>query len=787
MRRRNAFTLIELITVIAITTILLTIIFVPVIQGFNLTRAAQAFADAQDRARNLIRLIEREVGNGAAVRDNSGNRGAITVVVPGQTAGTFVASTLPFMKLDIYKPSEGDPKRGPSGAFIDPYTGREDPTLQAPKGQVNLPATSGMSLVRYFVGLRNPLLVDAAGTPTAGAPYNNPYDGLLMAVNGQQDNLYVLYRAEVQVKVYDRNLGQYVVNPALFVDANNDGDPDDIDDPAFFAVIPGVDTLSNTNLALNAQGQAKAARMLTWLRKARVVTEVSRYDMIAPIFDKSNRQVVYNNNVPQLVPLVRFQPTRITSEPAASEMAVRSGEEGSNMGKAGPDVYRTKYGAYSSVLVRQWPSIWPANFAANGDRAGNVRQRWGSNPLNPEPPYSVARIWSNAGQEVFSMFLYDPATMTNDLTEGVETFEVSTYLKERKLPKPAVNANPYSYPYAFTDAVAAANARSSWLNNPLARVNFVPFAPDPRNGKVIASFDGREVGSDTSVPWEYRVPTWGQQSASGQTIDLKTGVRVSPFDQNQTLDYTPNNDPDVGTGVWTDPIFEPINRRFNKLWTDFPLLAPGLDRAQYVKRFIDLRVCLQPDASTNALYPNTANGVARAYVTPGSEIIVGPDQRPGPNYGQYVRYTRVSQRPVGPNQYLINYVDQPEPDWSQTGLNLGGVSGNLYDPQAYSATNLIQAILQPQYRAGYVELNSRFGEPIPSGYTDLSGFHPTGNILVTYRFQYTEPNDVVAVDYDSTQVMQVVLTIRNYPQVQNIPNPQTITVKGSAEVRNFVR
>jgi hypothetical protein len=58
---------------------------------------------------------------------------------------------------------------------------------------------------------------------------------------------------------------------------------------------------------------------------------------------------------------------------------------------------------------------------------------------------------------------------------------------------------------------------------------------------------------------------------------------------------------------------------------------------------------------------------------------------------------------------------------------------------------------------------------------------------VTYRFQTTEPNDVVAVDYDSTQVMEVNLTVRNYPQVNNIPNPQTVTVKGAAEVRNFVR
>ena len=73
-----------------------------------------------------------------------------------------------------------------NGAFIDPVTGKEDPTLENPKGQVMLPVAPGSTLVRYWIGLRDPF-----------SPYNNPYDGLLLARNGQRDNLYVLYRAEV--------------------------------------------------------------------------------------------------------------------------------------------------------------------------------------------------------------------------------------------------------------------------------------------------------------------------------------------------------------------------------------------------------------------------------------------------------------------------------------------------------------------------------------------------------------------------------------------------------------
>jgi hypothetical protein len=47
-------------------------------------------------------------------------------------------------------------------------------------------------------------------------------------------------------------------------------------------------------------------------------------------------------------------------------------------------------------------------------------------------------------------------------------------------------------------------------------------------------------------------------------------------------------------------------------------------------------------------------------------------------------------------------------------------------------------------------------------------------------------NDVLAADYDSRQLMSVLLTIRNYPQT-SIPNPQTITLTASATTRNVVR
>ena len=67
--RRYAFTLIELITVMAITAILMTIITIPMIETFKATRTAQAYSDAQDKARLLTERLSREIGEAAAVRD----------------------------------------------------------------------------------------------------------------------------------------------------------------------------------------------------------------------------------------------------------------------------------------------------------------------------------------------------------------------------------------------------------------------------------------------------------------------------------------------------------------------------------------------------------------------------------------------------------------------------------------------------------------------------------------------------------------------------------------------
>ncbi|MCX7799705.1 MAG: prepilin-type N-terminal cleavage/methylation domain-containing protein, partial [Fimbriimonadales bacterium] len=415
---RKGFTLVELLTVMFITAILMGIIIIPMVQGFNLVRSAQAFADAQDRARIVLDRIAAEVSNSAGVRDNSGDRGSLDLAVPGRDRVTPVVVRLRYTKLDILKPAQEGQRAG--GGFVNPSTGKIDPTLKAPKGQVVLPVAPGATIVRYWIGLRDPF-----------RPYNNPYDGLLMDRNGERDNLYVLYRAEVQPVLFQG--GGYVVNAALF-EADSAGNPI-LDDPAFFL----------------ADGTAgKAQRIRNWLARATVVTEVSRYDMIRPIYDKGSRRVAYDGDLPRIVPLIEFRPARVSSEPAEGQSALRLGEESESSDRIASDVFTTRMGGWSSAIVRLWPSGWTPGGAYNEafvDPAGSVL--WTRTPGSSAP-----------------------------------TFDLGAYL--------AASAAGARYPFSLAVNAAA-------LGDPAIRAAFAPFWVEPEAGRVVASFAITELGQDESA------------------------------------------------------------------------------------------------------------------------------------------------------------------------------------------------------------------------------------------------------------------------------------------------
>lgn len=724
-RKTDGFTLIELITVMAITAILLTIIAVPLIQSFNLTRAAQGFANAQSKARVLVAKIEDEVSNAAGVRDNTGNAGSLDVPVPGAD-GTTVLVRLPYTKLDILKVAAGDPASRVGTAYIDPDTGKADPTLKAPKGQPSVPAVPGTTIVRYFVGLRNPF-----------APYTNPY-AYYQVPSGQRwltaqagrDNLFVLYRAEVPLYVWkDNGSGpQLVLNSAYFVDPNrlaNTPAGVGIDDPDFF-INDGDDAVYTVSYPGDAP--TKQERVNNWLKAARVETELSRYDMILPKYDLRTLKMTFDGNIPELVSLVRFQPTRVAQETAEARLAISAGEETENAVNIGASVFDTQYKNWADVRVRAWLSDGPGGTGPLGQSAGR--------PVSALPVGALP-------VEMYVNFSGDRQVFVNNNP----IFNESLYKRLR--------ANGSAYP--MTQAVGVLGGLSS--------TNFMPMVVNDQTGKIETSFPIQEWGQDAGVPYQNRIPS------TGGGVGILTGPSVTPA--------TPAYDP-AQTGGLAWNTFSSINERFAvqyNLWDSlFPGgTAPSKDGPLGPKRFVDLRVTPQSGASNYMppLFPS--GGLVRCQIVPGSLEIYGPDQRPGPNYGKTVRYDEVPNSDavsVGPNQFKANYTYKAnEPDWA----GLFGFGGVSYDPTVYNANDFLEAVIQPRYRPGYVEFNSNYGEPLPDG-----------NIFITYRFQFTDSKTVMSVDYDSGELMEVVLTIRNYTQ-SNLPNPQMVTVKGSAAVRNALR
>ena len=762
--RQYAFTLIELITVMAITAILLTIITVPMIQTFNATRTAQAYSDAQDKARVLSERLTREIGEAVAVRDIEGVGGRVSIVAPipangiddtgatVTTGGGFVKIGMNYTKLDLVLAQKVGQK-GPGGGYIDPVTGKEDPTLKSAKGQVQLPLAAGTTIKRYWIGLRDPF-----------GNYNNPYDGLLMAKTGGRDNLFVLYSAEVQpVIMVETPLGSgnFIpqVNNAFFDATDATNRTPVLDDPDFFLA-------TNAASGTPVNNDAKATRIHNWQRVAKVETEISRYDMIQPQFDKAKQLVKMTNTggtwSPRITPLILFRPSHVEGDGADAQVAASLGNEVDGSDQIGSEVFNGKFTMMSNLTVRSFGPTWNTP----GDTA-----------------YQIARK-DNTNLQIFYV---DPTTtgiVDSTVGSGTMLFDVTAYDNAFRTRGYDPNSR-----YPFSVGLDAANVASGWLSsaNSDLRLKFMPFTTNTTTGRIVASFNNAEVGDKTKDP--------NASTNLFSNLDLNTSNlpqipaqgTVSDGWTNTDTSFTPSNDPALIAGTFSDSPFWNstfnrfnINRVFNKVWADAQAGRNGvpsqLGETGGAHRFIDLRQVPQGDGTMSplAMFP-------RAVIVPGSEEISGPDQNPGPNYGYEVRYHRVNREP-GPNEYRINYSNLTEP----TAAGYAAL-GFPVPPANYTPTSLVSAIFQPRFKVGYVQLCSNPEVPIPA-VMRLQGTtnDVPGRIRVAYKFQFTSPNDVVRVEYDTRQLMQIIMTIRNYPQ-SDVPFPQTVTMKATANVRNFIR
>jgi prepilin-type N-terminal cleavage/methylation domain-containing protein len=194
-----------------------------------------------------------------------------------------------------------------------------------------------------------------------------------------------------------------------------------------------------------------------------------------------------------------------------------------------------------------------------------------------------------------------------------------------------------------------------------------------------------------------------------------------------------------------------INARYNTALSQVPNDAPN------IRRYVSLM-----DLDNNGAMDGAANHLTfpSASIVPGSEVVIGPDQRPGPNYGSPIRYQRVSAANATPglNQYRILYQDAAP---YQEVLQTYGFA--------------------PQLLRGYIEFYSDPNTPLP----------PDTEIIVTFFYRFNLESDSYVADYQTRRLMNLKMGLKfygaqqpvNYSLTTQLEAPNIVQVRGGIRAR----
>jgi len=342
-RASRGFTLVEMLVVMAITVILLGLLFGPMVQGFNLTNRARVQVLAQDTARQVMEQLERDIADGVFVFDNSGQDINFWVpdprVAPGGGALPAVPMGVAFARMDLVPPArvnDQNPALDPSTP-IDPTTNLP---VQEARGDLALPVAPGRVIHRYWLGLRDNTSMADTQYGTSGRPvkpYVNIYESRRnRSLTTEDHNPFLLYRAvfspyTLTGKVDTRliNLARYGTVEAALADPNFFYDNDEAQQPAdpyiTSAAMPGWRDL-------NGDGRVNYSE--NWKAIARALVPTDRADMVTATRD-ANGNPVYDTvgGLPRMriSPEVRFQPTFVGNDPGVPSSTDDTGSEAPNV------------------------------------------------------------------------------------------------------------------------------------------------------------------------------------------------------------------------------------------------------------------------------------------------------------------------------------------------------------------------------------------------------------------------------------------------------------------------
>ena len=489
---RRAFTLIEILIVISLTAIVFALLLIPLVSALNYTRSAQALTAAQDAARTTRERITRELSSALYVFDNTSHPFTVNSATVGEdrytnfldlqildNAANPVVAHAYNAKLDFVLPKVND-----SGTAVDPTTGEPIKYSQTTGSAVItspslvFPAAAGTTMIRYFVGLKDPTL-----------SYNNVHEG--QQVSGENDNTYILYRAQFQP--YKKNAsGVYVANTDLFqtkTDSSGKIVPE-FDDPDFFRyVTAGTDTnwLDDTHGTYPVQDASNVAgtpgspaqhnnRVDRWRQIAKAVIPGPNVDLIL-LPHASNGKLIYddatgpfpnvahtgsahdpvgNKNYPVIGTSVTFRPGTVSGNatPATTSsytsQAVIGGTDQNNFTYI-PTVYTTTNQSWTQPYkVTLTPPTAPSGQSAGG-RTYTTGQDAASGDYYEYPnatQISPAVLDISSGKALNSSVSYIPLTINAD--SGTINFAAPA------VPDPA---SPYQRQWVYAPVTDPENAQ----------------------------------------------------------------------------------------------------------------------------------------------------------------------------------------------------------------------------------------------------------------------------------------------------------------------------------------